>query len=227
MRKLNIQGWALLSVFIAGLAAVPRLALSQSGDDGRTLMISGQTGTAPILRLKGKSYVELDSLAKLTHGSLSFNANQIVLTLPGNRASAQAKTPAATPEFSKDFLKASIEEMAVIREWRIAVTDAVQRGFPVTDDWINAYRGQAITNLHLASVAASTDSDHKAYLLLSNEFANIKALSDRFTAAHAAQSYTPPDSLNSDALDQKILSCAQSMASMAANDQFLDDGSCH
>ncbi|MGB2589833.1 MAG: hypothetical protein WBG02_10650 [Candidatus Acidiferrum sp.] len=227
MRKGSFGGWAILAGILAGFAAAPKLALSQSADDGKTLSISGQSGETPILRFKGKSYVEVEALARLTHGTLSFNGNQTILALPGNTANARARTAANAPEFSKEFLKASIEEMAVIREWRIAVTDAVQKGFPVTDDWIAAYRGQAVTNLHLASVAALTDSDRKAYQLLANEFDNMKKLSDRFVAANAARNYTPPDSLSSDALDQKILGCAQSIASMAANGQFLDDGSCH
>jgi hypothetical protein len=79
----------------------------------------------------------------------------------------------------------------------------------------------------MASVAASTDSDRKAHQLLSNEFDNMKKLSDRFVDANTARNYTSLDALESDPLDQKILNCARSLAAMAASGQFVDDGSCH
>jgi hypothetical protein len=171
--------------------------------------------------------VELEALARLTHGSLSFNGNQTTLTLPGLPGSGPAKGVATNSEFSKDFLRAGIEELAVIREWRIALTNAVQRGIPVTDDWIALYRSPAITDLRLASVAAATDSDRNAYQLISNEFDNMKKLSDRFVAAHTSLNYTSPDALKDDALDQQILNCARSLTAMAASGQYVDDGSCH
>ena len=36
-----------------------------------------------------------------------------------------------------------------------------------------------------------------------------------------------PDALKDDPLDQKIIACAHSLASMAASGQFQDDGTCH
>jgi hypothetical protein len=58
-----------------------------------------------------------------------------MLTLP---ASAKSPPTAVAPAsqsansgFSKDFLKACIEEMTVIREWRGALVNAVKNGYPV------------------------------------------------------------------------------------------------
>jgi hypothetical protein len=42
--------------------------------------------------------------------------------------------------FSKDFVTAVIEEMALIREWRVALDNAVQHNYPVSEDWIGNYR---------------------------------------------------------------------------------------
>jgi hypothetical protein len=223
MRKRSLREWLIL----AALLAVPGIAVSQAGEEGRILVVNGQAGQAPVVRLQGKSYVELEALARLTHGSLSFNGNQTTLTLPGATGNAPAKGVATNSEFSKDFLRAGIEEMAVIREWRIALNNAVQRGIPVTEDWIALYRSPAITDLRLASVAAATDSDRNAYQLISTEFDNMKKLSDRFVAAHASLNYTSPDALKDDALDQQILNCARSLTAMAASGQYVDDGSCH
>jgi len=222
MQKRSWREWLAL----AAVLAVPALALSQAGDSKGTLVISGQAGQAPLVRIQGKTYVELEALARLTQGSLSFNGNQTTLTLPGT-AAAPATTPPPSSEFSKPFLRAGIEEMSVIREWRITLTNAIQRGIPVTDDWMDLYRGPAQTNLRLASVAAETDSDHNAYQLLSNEYDNMKKLTDRLVAQHDSQTYTSPDALQNDPLNQQVLNCARALAAMATTGQYVDDGSCH
>jgi hypothetical protein len=228
MGKRLLREWAILAGagVTAALVVVPGMLLSQSVEESRTLVIDGQAGQAPVMRLRGKSYVELEALARLTHGTLSFNGNQVTLTLGGSGANTATTVTGEKSEFSKEFLRAAIEEMAMIREWRIALTNAVQNGFPIGDDWMAIYRGPALTNLRLASVAATTDPDRNAYQLISNEFDNMKKLSDRFVAAHTAQTYMPPDSLKNDPLDQQILNCARSLAAMAASGKFVDDGSC-
>ncbi|HEY2547460.1 MAG TPA: hypothetical protein VGI46_15430 [Candidatus Acidoferrum sp.] len=221
MQKRSWREWLIL----AAVLAVPAIALSQAGDSKGTLIIAGQDGQAPVVRIQGKTYVELEALARLTHGSLTFEGSQTTLTLPGT--AAPATTPAATSDFSRPFLRAAIEEMAVIREWRITLTNAIQRGIPVTSDWTDLYRSPAQTNLHLASVAAETDSDRNAYQLLSNEFENMRKLSDRVVAQHDSQTYASPDALLNDPLNQQILSCARALAAMATSGQYVDDGSCH
>jgi hypothetical protein len=223
MRKRSWIEW----VVLASALIVPGMVLSQGVEETRSLVIDGQAGQAPVVRMRGKAYVELEALARLTHGSLSFNGSQVTLTLPGSSANTATTVAGDKSEFSKEFLRAGIEELGMIREWRIALMNAVQNGFPIGDDWMSVYRGPALTNLRLAAVAASTDADRSAYQLLSNEFDNMKKLSDRFVAAHTAQEYTPTDSLKSDPLDQQILGCARSLATMAASGQFVDDGSCH
>jgi hypothetical protein len=92
---------------------------------------------------------------------------------------------------------------------------------------VAAYRGQAATNLRLANVAASTDSDRNAFQLLSNELDNMQKLSNKILAARKNMNYISRDGLKDDPLHQQILSCARSPASMAASGQFQDDGSCH
>jgi len=223
MRKRPWMEW----VILAAILVVPGMVLSQGVEESRSLLINGQAGQAPVVRMQGKSYVELEALARLTHGSLSFNGSQVTLTLAGSGANTDTTVAGEKSEFSREFLRAGIEEMAMIREWRTALTNAVQNGFPIGDDWMIIYREPALRNLRLAAVAASTDPDRSAYQLLSNEYDNMKKLSDRFVAAHTAQNYMPPDSLKSDPLNEQILSCARSLAAMAASGKFVDDGSCH
>jgi hypothetical protein len=212
------------------LLALPVFTLPQAAQHHRTLIVNGHAGDATLVEIGGRSYVDLEALARLANGSLSFKGEQVVLTLPTS-ASAQAEAHGASQPaslgFSKDFLRAGIEQMTSVREWRSALENAVQRGFPVTQDWVATYRDEAARNLRLASVAASTDSDHRAIPLLTNEFNNMNKLTDRFLEANKSRSYVTPDALKADPLDQKILACAHALASMAASGQFVDEGSCH
>jgi hypothetical protein len=215
-------------LILAALLAMPGLGLSQAAQQNRTLIVSGQPGQTPVLQINGKSYVNVEALAQLTNGSLSFKGNQTTLTLPASVASTPTTTaPANQPGFSKDFMKAGIEVGSTIREWRTALYSAVQNGYPVTDDFVARNRGQAATNLRLASVAMSTDSDRSAFQLLSNEFDKMQKLSNKILAARQNMNYISADALRDDPLSEQILTCARSLAAMAASGQFQDDGSCH
>jgi hypothetical protein len=145
--------------------------------------------------------------------------------MPSSGSAPPASQPSVSG-FSKDFIRASIEEMAVIREWRSALRNTVQQGLPVTEDWADNYRACAEQSLQLVSLAVSTQYDRNAFQLLTNEFKNMKKLSDRFVEAGKARIYVSPNLLNNDPLDKKILDCAHSLASMAASGQFIDDGTC-
>jgi hypothetical protein len=114
-----------------------------------------------------------------------------------------------------------------IREWRVAMVNAIQNNSPVTENWVGGLRRSADSRLQLAVAAASTDSDQRAVELLRNEFANMQQMSDQFLAQHAKANYIAPDSFDSNPQDQKILSCARGLASMAASKQFQDEPSCH
>jgi hypothetical protein len=227
MRNKSWRGWLILLV----LLFVPRLARSQAVQQSRTLILNGQSGPVKIMEIDGRSYVDLESLARIANGTLRFSKNQITLTLPssaaGTESAAAPSRPPANLGFSKEFLRASIEEMAVIREWRSALFNSIENSFPIQEDWVERYRGQAADSLGLASVAASTDSDRSALQLLSNELDNMRALSVQLLAERKSMQYVSPEHLKDDPLNQKILTCARSLASMAVGGQFVDDASCH
>ena len=216
---------------MAALLASQLPGMSETPQQNGSLRVTGHQGQAPVLEMNGRSYVDIETLARLINGSLAFKGDQILLTLPASGAStvtaASPTSQAANSEFSKDFMKAGIEEMSVIREWRSALLNALQNGDAVTDDFVAGYRGQAAANLRLVSVAISTDSDRSAYQLLSNELNNMQKLSDKVLSARKNMNYISRDALKGDPLDQQILSCARSLASMAASGHFQDDGTCN
>jgi hypothetical protein len=210
---------------LAALLILPALALSLAAQQSDSLIIAGQPGSAKIIHLEGRNYVEVEGLARLTNSSISFNGNQIVLTLSGATAAAPALAASATG-FSKDFVTAGIEAMAQVREWHAALKNAIERSYPLGEDWLTAYRARAQQALRLASVAVNTSADKSALPFVTNEFNNMSKLSDKYLQMSKSRTYIAPNSLDIDSLDQKIRTCAHSLASMATTNQFVDDGSC-
>lgn len=81
-------------LMLVALMVLPGLAWSQDAQQNPTLIVAGQRGQIPVLQMNGKSYVDIDALARLTNSSLSFKGNQVILTPPGSASS----TPSAAPE---------------------------------------------------------------------------------------------------------------------------------
>jgi hypothetical protein len=217
-----------LKRFVTWMASLLFLCLSirvltHAAQQHRTFTVAGHSGEIPVTEMSGHSYVEIEALTRLANGSLTFRGNQIVLTLPPSNAN----TTTAAQGFTREFLRASIEQMSVIREWRSTLIGAVQREIPITDEWMTSFSDRAQHNLRLVSLAASTESDKNAFQLLTNEFNNMKQLSDRFVDANKSRTYTRTDAVENDPLDRRILNCGHALVAMAASGQFVDDGSCH
>jgi hypothetical protein len=136
--------WASSAVMI-----IPALALAFAGQQSTSLSIAGQTGSAKVIQVDGRNYVEVEAFARLTNGSISFNGNQIVLTLPGASADVTPPDPPAMT-FSKDFVRAGIETMVQVREWHAALRNAIEHSYPLNETWLAACRGQAQQALRLA-----------------------------------------------------------------------------
>jgi hypothetical protein len=180
-----------------------------------------------VIQVGGKSYVSIEDMARLTQGSLSFRADQIVLTLTAPTTNA---LPASTPPkqgFSRDFLTSAIEAMAVIRELRIEIANAIQNNYPLSTDWIADQSRKADTSLALASAAISTDDDRSGYSLLTGQYANVRKFRDNFLVAKSQARYIDPSSVDSDPLNRQIMSCTHALQAMAAENRFWDEPSCH
>ena len=211
---------------VATIVLLPALALTLAAQQVSSLAVAGQQGRAKVLQVQGTNYVEVNGLARVTGGSLSFSGSQIVLTLPGSGGDSSAPPAASAPGLSSEFLSAGIEAMSQVREWHAALKNAVEHSYPLGADWLGSFRAQAQQALRLAGVAARTDQDHQAFQLLTNAFNNMNKLSDKYLQMTVKMNYIAPDAISNDPLDARLVACGHSLASMASARQFVDDGSC-
>lgn len=223
------------SLVALSLVMVSACVFGQTKQQSRTLVINGQSGEAAVVKLDGRLYVDLGTLASIANGSVTFEGNRIVITVPPaspNEAVVvrQPDQPAGSG-FSREFMRAGIEEMALMREWASPLAYAIQNGYPVTEQWVAGYREQAANGLRLASVAATTDADRSALQLLTSEFEAVKEWSNKLLEARksmdAAKYAMSASALQNDPLSQKIVACGRFLGPMLASGQFQDDPSCH
>jgi len=230
-----IENKRLRSVTLGAVLMMVIVAGAQTQRQREALFIQGYPGQANIVRSQGRVFVDVQDLARIANGSLSFEKDRIVLTLPLRDASDSAAGDPGNAGFSRAFMRAAIEAMASMREWGGMLLVTVQNGYPVGNSMagntINAYQARAADSLALASAAASTDSDTRGLELLRNEFSNLQAWSDGFVNARnslsAADLTTSESRLKGDRDAQKIIGCGQFLAKMFAGGTFQDDVTCH
>jgi hypothetical protein len=218
-RGRKARRWAVIAAVV-----LPALGLSLAAQQSTSLVVNGQQGSAKVVEVGGHNYVDVDGLARITNGTISFKGNQIVLSVPGLAAATAA--PEEAKGFSKDFMTAAIEAMARVREWHAALRTAIEKGVPIADDWLGTYQTQAQQSLRLSAVAINTDADRKAYPFMVSEFNNMRNLNESYVAKAKALDYIDPSSLQSDPLNQKVVACGHTLMAMASTKQFIDDGSC-
>lgn len=217
-----------------GVMFISAITAAQVNTQNRTLVINGKAGEAVIVQINGRSYVELEALVSIADGSLSFQSNRIILTLPSSQMSAPATPSPAQADgsgLSRDFMTAGIEAISQMREWASPLANAIQNGYPVTESWANDYRDRAAHSLSLASIAASSDGDRRGLQLLTYEFEAVRKWSDKLVEArksmNAAKYAMSASALRDEPLSQKIVTCGRFLASMLASGSFQDDPSCH
>ena len=59
------------------------MGMAQSQREREALSVQGYEGQASVIRYQGRAFVDAQALAQITSGSLSFEKNRIILTLPG------------------------------------------------------------------------------------------------------------------------------------------------
>jgi len=217
------------------LASISGTALAQVTRQNRTLVINGQSSQVEVVKIDGRSYIDLGALARITSGSLRFKSNRILLNIPSSTVSAPTDDPTPSPaddlRLSQDFMKAGIEAIAEMREWASPLAYAIQNGYNVTDSWVATYREQALHDVNLASAAATTDADRSALQLLNHEYQAVLQWSNKLVEARKAMDTAKyslsANALRDEPLSQKIITCGHFLASMFGSGSSQDDASCH
>lgn len=226
-------------IISSSLLFSPLTPVAQHDQPSRILVIEGQEGQAAVVEIGSRAYVDVAGLTQIAHGSLTFKADRIVLTLPPSNMSTSrielpaepAHSPVGSFGLSRDFMRAGIEEIATMRAWASTLAYAIQNGYPVTELWASNSREQAAHDLRLAAAAVSTEPDRNALQLLTNEFEAVRQWSDKLlqerksmdTAKYAMSANT----LHDDRMSQKIIACGHFLATMLGSGSFEDDPSCH
>lgn len=234
-----MKGWRKIGITMLTIAVGSVSATAQNTTQAEVrsteLVVKNHDGHAVVIHRNGRAYVEIEGLARITGATLGFQGNRIVLTLPSPPMAsgvppqpAPAVQPPEEKGFTREFLRSAVEQITAVREWRSAIENAVRTNNPVEQSWITGYRRNAENRMAMASATASTEADRQMLPLLGSATGMVQQLSDRFLALRSTLTYVSPDSLNDDPLDQKILSCAQGITSMAApGGSFQDVQACH
>src|SRR5450631_4738901 len=104
-------------VIVGAMLMSAAMVLAQTQVQRETFSVQGYEGQATVIRSHGHVFVDVQDLARITKGSLSFEQDRIILTLAPSDASGAARDIATKSGFSLAFTRAAIEAMASIREW--------------------------------------------------------------------------------------------------------------
>jgi len=241
------SGKRFLSLLSLGLSLGLILSVSETvaqDTPTRALIVNGETLDAGVILVEGRSYVDIEGLAEGMGGSVTFEANQISLTIPAAPLSApltpppstapQTPPPSTAPQtpqgMSKDFQKIAVFTLAEMREWKGAIGTVVTSGIPVVGTWSQDYHDRIEADLMQAVLAASTDPDRQALELLQQQLTRLSEWADTVLGereALNADKTIDPNSLQKDQSLAKISQCGQFLSSMIVSGTFSNDSSCY
>jgi hypothetical protein len=221
-RRLKL-GW--LAVF--GLAMCFAGVLYAQRAPTRKLVVNGKVTDVAVLQVDGRSYVDIETLARITNGSVTIQANQIALTIPNSGAGAPAAQPAQG--LSKDFASAAIATLSDMKEWKGALGAMLTFGLAVDSTWAQTYQDRVRTSLAQATVAATTNADQSALQLLNTQFANLAKWESAVVAERKdlnGARTVQTDALQNDPVLVKFSSCSRFLSTMLVSGGFADNANC-
>ena len=217
------------------LLLVSTVSSAQAAEEFRSLVINDLSGKVVVMEVGDKTYVDLKRLVQIGHGSLEYRGNQIVVSLSCSSMDTPTKTTeeeqSTSLRLGREFTKAGIEEISLLREWASSLANSLQNGYPISENWVAGYRAKAHTGVGIVSAAVSTEGDRSAAELLNHEFETVQEWSNKLMEARksmdTAKYAISPDALRNDPLSQKIVTCGRFLGQMLASGSFQDDSSCH
>ena len=201
----------------------------------RALIVNGKSA-GMVVQMAGHAYVDVETVAQFTNGSVTLEPNQIVLTFPApgssttHSAELAPMPPAPPPGLSRSFASQAIAALAEMREWRGAIGTILIYGQQVVGTWPQDYHDRVEADLERVALTTSTAADQDAMQLLRNEFSNLERWAADVVNTRQSLNATNtvrPEAMQSDPLLAKISDCGRFLNSMLVSGQFSDDQSCH
>jgi len=213
-------------LFIGFTLSLATALFAQRASDIK-LLVNGKVINAAVWQVDGRSYVDVETLARITNGSVKVEPNQILLTIPDSGLDAAA--PQNTLGLSKGFASEAVTALAEMKEWKGALGTMVTFGLAVDGTWAQTYRDQVEASIARASVAAMTGSDRSALQLLNNQFAHLAKWESDFIAERKALNgakTVDANAIQNDPALTKISNCGRFLNTMLVSRTFADNASC-
>ena len=131
---------------------------------------------------------------------------------------------------STGFAGDAVTALAEMKEWKGALGTMVTYGLAVDGTWAHTYHDQVEASIARASVAATSNSDHSALQLLSNQFAHPAKWESDFIAERKVldgAKTVDPNALQNDPALTKISTCGRFLSTMLVSHIFSDNASCN
>jgi len=222
--------------FLFGLVLACAGILYAQRSSDRSFIVNGKLA-GKVVQIDGHSYIDLETVAQITNGSVTIEANRVLLNIAGLEAGpapeprpSAAIPPPPLPGLSREFARVAIAELAEMREWRGAIGTILTYGVPVVGTWPQDYHDRANADLMQVAVAARSSDDQDALQLLKNNFANLTQWADDVVATRNSLNATKtvsPNAMQNDPALAKISSCSQFLGSMLVSGTFADNPNCH
>jgi hypothetical protein len=204
---------------------------------GRPFIVNGKE-VGSVVQMDGRSYVDVETLAQATNGSVTIEPNRVLLNLPAPEGAAapggeNQPTAGETPPpegLSREFARQAIGLLAEMREWRGAVGTILMYNVPVVGTWPQDYRDRVRASLDQVSVTAMTPDDEAALSLLQSQFSRLSDWADNVVTTRDnldATNSVRPDALGNDPALAKISSCSGFLSSMLVSGKFENSTSCN
>ncbi len=128
------------------------ILLAQNTPD-RALIVNGKSA-GTVVKMGGHTYVDVETVAQFTNGSVTLEANRVVLTFPVPATAAAPEAPNSRHfrrrplrDCRRNFASLAIAELAEMREWRGAIGTILTYGVPVVGSWPQDYHDHVESNL--------------------------------------------------------------------------------
>jgi hypothetical protein len=209
------------------------LTASQSMRSTRSVSINGNIGQATVYQIDGKNLIGIEDLAQIARGSVSYEGDQINLSLPASERvdPGSSSTAGTTKKLSPEFMGASLHALGVIEDWSSKLAFAAQKGTPGDGSQVVVLRDRAAAAMRPATATAASEADRDALQLLTNYFNTVSAWSDKLVEERkrmdTAKYSISEGAIEKDETYQKITACNKFLSSMLSAGALQEGHVCY